>query len=184
MEINMCRRIDLSLDKLFVMRLKLQVRNAQPHDIVSMLQEAVQRIKPADLRGHDQRLPRNLPLLALRVARLRKMPMRPRLPAPLDLNLADAFRDPLRRLRFARLEIDFRGGLRQQRLRDMAVQRLDLRLALEAENHRAIRFPALSDRRRQLWQPLQAGQLVKDEPRLALVCRSIVHRAQHEQVKP
>src|ERR1700730_17063350 len=124
----------------------------------------MQRVKPAYFGRHHQRLARDVALLVLRVAR--EAAPRARLAEAFDLDLADGFRDPLRRIRLTRLKEDLRRWLRQHRLCNMAVQSLDLALSLEAQHHRIVRFSVLRYRRRELRKTLQTRQLIEHEPRL------------------
>jgi hypothetical protein len=70
----------------------------------------------------------------------------------LHFRFADGVRDPLRRPWLARLQEDFRRGLREHRFRLMPVNQLKLAAALEADHHRLARFSILRQRRLRLRQ--------------------------------
>jgi hypothetical protein len=95
-----------------------------------------------------------LPVLALRAA----------LAHPLDFDLADGVRDPLRRVRLAGAEKDLGRRLRKHRLGIVAVPGFELAPALEPQHDRIVRLPVFRDSGVQLRQPLQARELVEDEP--------------------
>ena len=103
---------------------------------------------------------------------------------PLDLNLADSFADPFRSPRLGGAEEDFRGGLREHGLGIFPVAGLHLAASLKAKDDRVLRFAILGDGGMKLRQPLQAGQLVDDEPDRFLVRHGLVQEAQNERVNP
>ena len=172
--------IDGPFDERGMPRRQIEKWKVQTDDEVLQLQVAAQRRQPADFARHDQRL--DLPLQA--EAPLAVLPFRPTLAHPLDLDLADRVGDPLRRVRLAGAEKDLRRGLRQHRLGVVAVARFELAPSLEAEHDRIVRLPVLGHGGVELRQPLQARELVEDEPDRPMTGLAAVHQPQHEHVEP
>src|SRR5260370_37437847 len=103
---------------------------------------------------------------------------------PLNLNLADRLADSVGSPRFGSSEENLGGGLREHGLGVLTVASLHLAPSLKAKNDWILRFAILRDGRMKLRQPLQAGQLVDDEPDRFLVRHRLVQEAQNEPVNP
>jgi hypothetical protein len=66
-------------------------------------------------------------------------------------------------MRFTRAQEDFRRGLREHGFGVVTVPRLELAAPLETHDYRVVRFPVFGDGRVQLWESLQARELVQHE---------------------
>ena len=87
-------------------------------------------------------------------------------------------------IQFAGPQKDLRGRLRQHGLGVVAVAGFELAAALEAEDERIVRLAVFGDGGVQLWEPLQAGELVEDKPRATGMGLPLVHESQDQGVQP
>src|ERR1035441_6936998 len=148
--------------------------------MVAVFEKASKIVKTGNLRWQNERL--GLPVEREVSSRARALVMG--FAQPLDLNLADSFADPFRSPWLGGAEEDFRSGLREHGLGIFPVAGLHLATSLKAKDDRVLRLAILGDGGMKLRQPLQAGQLVDDEPDRFLVRHGLVQEAQNERVNP
>ena len=107
-----------------------------------------------------------------------------RLLHPLDLHLADGAAYPLGGIGLRRSEEDLSGGLREHDLGQVPIDDFQLGLALETQNEWVAGLAILGDGGVQLWQLLQAGQLVDDKPHRMLLGLGRAEQPQNEHIDP
>ena len=100
-----------------------------------------------------------------------------------DLDLANRVGNPLRGMRFARAQEDLRRRLREHGLGVAAVPALELTSALKPEHEGIAELPVLGYRRMELRQPLEARELVDDEPHGFVIRLSLVQAQDSESAK-
>src|ERR1017187_4353445 len=191
LECRQCRRLldrpgrdswPLPLNKIRLFGSLLCQRKAYRRDPILLLDETAQRLKSGDFRAHDEWFGGDLQskgFLAPEQAHAAGLFQ------ALDLDLADSFGNPLGGAWLGSLQKHLRRGLREHGLGVLAVAFFHLAAALKPHHNRVPVLAVFGEGGMKLWQLVEAGQLVNDEPnRLYLGVFAVSHHAQNEQVQP
>src|SRR6266853_6758881 len=172
---KLCR----ALDVLWVSVVKLDVGETHPRHEISALEITVHLFEAADLARHHQGPDLAFEVVTLRFPRLWELLVCAALSYPLDFLFPYGVANPLRGMRLARAQEDFRRRLRHHRLRFVAVTHFQLAASLKTQHDWIVGFAVLRDRRVQLRQPLQGRQFVQNEPHRTRTHAALIHQAQH-----
>ena len=149
--------------------------------VVLLLDVAMQWLQSCNLRGHDERLGRDLKGVLLSAT---NQTPTARLLQTLKLHLSDRIGNPLCRVRLGGLEEYLCRGLREDDFGILAVTLFELAPALESEHNRVAGFAALRDDSMELRQLVQTGQFVQHKPhRLCRVHAGRQH-AENQHIEP